>query len=242
MKEITNKDVCIVIPIYKDNINNKLIEDEKNSIINTIRLMKNYDIYFLCNENLDIIYYKKLKSCSQPNIFFKHYNFYDLGQYSDMCLKNDFYELFNEYEYILLCQSDAWVFRDELLYWCNKGYDYIGAPYLSECDEMIEKYLETNYNDIPEYLHFNGGFSLRNIKTFCNITKNYEKLIKKCKTAEDVFISRSLNTYLKMPTIKDAGLFSMEQHILKDIYHKYFGDTIPFGCHSYSTRQYLDTW
>ena len=31
---------------------------------------------------------------------------------------------------MLIYQLDAYVFKDELLNWANKGYDYIGAPWL----------------------------------------------------------------------------------------------------------------
>lgn len=58
--EITNKDICIVIPIYKDNINEPLLYDEVESIYHTIKVMHNYDIYFVCSQNLDISFYKNL--------------------------------------------------------------------------------------------------------------------------------------------------------------------------------------
>lgn len=45
--EITNKDICIVIPIYKDNINEPLLYDEAESIYHTIKVMHNYDIFCL---------------------------------------------------------------------------------------------------------------------------------------------------------------------------------------------------
>ena len=41
MEEITNKDVCIVIPIYKDNIKDPLLYDEVESIYQTLKLMHN---------------------------------------------------------------------------------------------------------------------------------------------------------------------------------------------------------
>ena len=45
INEITNKDVCIVIPIYKDNINNPLLYDEVESIYHIIKVFKDNDIY-----------------------------------------------------------------------------------------------------------------------------------------------------------------------------------------------------
>lgn len=44
-------------------------------------------------------------------------------------LSAEFYERFLAWDYILLCQTDAFVFRDELADWCARGYDYIGAPW-----------------------------------------------------------------------------------------------------------------
>jgi len=39
-----------------------------------------------------------------------------------------FYDAFKAFDYILIYQLDAFVFRDELEYFCSLGYDYIGAP------------------------------------------------------------------------------------------------------------------
>ena len=65
---------------------------------------------------------------------------------------------FKDYAYILICQTDAWVFRDELDYWCNQGYDYIGAPIYFPRSEQ-------HFMDIFFGVG-NGGFSLRKI-THC---------------------------------------------------------------------------
>lgn len=45
-------------------------------------------------------------------------------------LTKEFYLRFRQWEYLLIYQLDAYVFQDELMDWCNKGYDYIGAPFL----------------------------------------------------------------------------------------------------------------
>jgi hypothetical protein len=43
-------------------------------------------------------------------------------------LSIDFYKRFRDYKFILIYQLDAYVFRDELEYWCEQDYDFIGAP------------------------------------------------------------------------------------------------------------------
>jgi hypothetical protein len=72
-------------------------------------------------------------------------------------LSKIFYQRFLKYDYILLYQLDAYVFSDQLHFWCNKNYDYIGAPWL--CIE--------NSTKKPKIAGVgNGGFSLRKTSTF----------------------------------------------------------------------------
>lgn len=46
-----------------------------------------------------------------------------------MMMSEAFYQLFSDCEYILICHTDAWIFRDDLSAWCQKGYDLIAAPW-----------------------------------------------------------------------------------------------------------------
>ena len=68
---------------------------------------------------------------------------------------NLLYKKYKKYKYILFYELDAFVFRDELDYWCKKGFDYIGAPW-----NGTHCYYDTPINGVG-----NGGFSLRNIKS-----------------------------------------------------------------------------
>ena len=63
--------------------------------------------------------------------------FASVGGYNSLLLSPDFYERFSSFEHILICQLDAWVFRDELDLWCEKKYDYIGAPFYLGKDVII---------------------------------------------------------------------------------------------------------
>lgn len=51
-----------------------------------------------------------------------------IAGYNKMMLSEEFYHLFDEYRYILICHNDAWIFRDELSEWIAKGYDCVAAP------------------------------------------------------------------------------------------------------------------
>ncbi|MBQ7206519.1 MAG: hypothetical protein IJS01_01845 [Lentisphaeria bacterium] len=75
-------------------------------------------------------------------------SFTSINGYSSLLLSRDFYARFSSFEHILIYQLDAWVFRDELDLWCEKKYDYIGAPFYLGKDVIIG----------------NGGFSLRRVE------------------------------------------------------------------------------
>lgn len=79
-----------------------------------------------------------------------------------------FYRMYREFEYILICHLDAWVFRDQLAYWMDSGYDFIGAPL----------FLPANGN-----AHFlrrmapfggNGGLSLRRVETCIRVLETFK--------------------------------------------------------------------
>ena len=230
------KDACIVIPIYKDNIINLLNNNEIDSINNTLSLMHNYDIYFLCNDKLNLIYYKKLKSKYQHNVYFKYYNFNTFSEYSKMCLDYNFYQMFESYKYMLICQTDAWIFKDELLYWCNKGYDYIGSPWLNDFYEENLKSEKINHIQKDNIRHYNGGFSLRNIKKFIYILSINNNIYSIYNMSEDLIISQVLTSYFKLPSYIDALNFSHEQTFSDNIYEKL---RLPFGCHTEYTKNKL---
>ena len=62
-------------------------------------------------------------------IRFANYYFESISGYNKLLLSLEFYNRFKEYEYLLIHQSDAYLFKNELDYWCQKGFDYIGAPW-----------------------------------------------------------------------------------------------------------------
>jgi hypothetical protein len=92
--------------------------------------------------------------------YFPEKYFRNINGYNSLLLNRNFYLPFLEYEYMLIYQLDAFVFSDRLIEWCNKKYDYIGAPWLIDNGPFIGL-------DFHERPVGNGGFSLRKISTFC---------------------------------------------------------------------------
>lgn len=70
-------------------------------------------------------------------------------------MRADFYERFRDYQYILTYHTDAIVLSDRLLEWCAAGYDFIGAPNVSEGAAPV--------------VMLNGGFALRNVSSFLRV-------------------------------------------------------------------------
>jgi hypothetical protein len=49
--------------------------------------------------------------------------------YNRMMVNPAYYALFSDFSHMLIHEPDALVLRDELFFWCQKPFDYIGAPW-----------------------------------------------------------------------------------------------------------------
>lgn len=186
------KKAAIVIPIYKQN----LTENEKKSFSQCAEILNKYPIIFVCPINLDTTLYENFCESMNVHYEFKKFNnkfFKGLREYSKLLLDINFYKKFSEYEYILIYQLDAWVFADNLEYWCNKGYDYIGAPW-------FEGLHLANENSKLLEVAGNGGFSLRKVDSIINVLKIWPIIpkIKYIMTWDQVF-----NKYKKRQLISN---------------------------------------
>ena len=150
----------VVVPVYKA-VPKK---SELASFKQVLTVLRNYDITVFTYQGLNLSVYEKtscdIKKNFSVEFFDKHY-FESVSGYNSLCYKTDFYHRFSSYDYMLIYQLDAWVFRDELQYWCDKGYDYIGAP-------LFWSYSENNYTTKISSVG-NGGFTLRRVSYCINI-------------------------------------------------------------------------
>ena len=159
--------VTVVIPVYKADLN----EQEKISLEQCCKVLKNYSLVLVCPKQLDTIEYENLfniHSITFHKEFFEAIYFKDIPGYNRLLLSKHFYERFVTSNYILIYQLDAYVFRDELKIWCEKAYDYIGAP-------LVGLYEEKVYHSAMTLRVGNGGFSLRRVQAyldFFNADKN----------------------------------------------------------------------
>lgn len=258
----------VIIPVYKDNIN----ELERLSLVQCLKVLNRYDICLCSPSDIDLSLYRELfLQCNKVFRveFFENLYFKGVEGYNRLMLSSFFYSRFSNYEYMLVYQLDAYVFRDELEYWCLRKYDYIGAPWFNKDGSLCD--LSCG----------NGGFSLRKIETFLSLFKiphserlltlkgllyyyRYSKPLPKLKcvlegflglrNSLDVFLMRNMinedffysalkfkrNIGFNIPASIDAMFFKREKHPMF-LFKKTKG-RLPFGCHAWYRYDYDSFW
>lgn len=148
------KKAAIVIHVYKET----LTLHEKISLTQLRKVLGKYPVIltapegFCANAYREILHDQLHSVIGYPQRFFN-----GLTGYNKLMLSKDYYKALLEYEYILLHHTDAFVFKNELDSWMDKGYDYIGAP-IYDYDGTMNP---THYRCVG-----NGGFSLRKVASF----------------------------------------------------------------------------
>ncbi len=258
---MNKKDIVVVIPVYLPTLSFL----EALSLEKCLKILSEYSIVIIKPRSLDLAKIKSLYSLPEV-LDFPDECFSCLRSYNRMVLDNAFYHFFSNYVYMLIYQLDAYVFKDELLFWANQGYDYIGAPWIPWKKKHLKKtfrfylYLQRGfwrYFDRKKlyqeryywYQVGNGGFSLRRISKMIEITGKYEREIKILMKddmpflPEDIFLLWNLRRKkdkLKKPSFDIAMKFAVE-HNPSWAYTKN-GHQLPFGCHNWSHKYLLPFW
>lgn len=214
--------VAVVVPMYKE----ELAWFERISLKRAVRVLGRYPICFLAPEGLDIEYEHVLGNCFTVR-FAKEF-FGSVQGYNKLMMSRRFYRRFLEYDYILIHQLDAFVFSDQLEYFCQMKYDYIGAPWVLTGVKWIQ--------GKPVVLHVgNGGFSLRNPRACCNLLERYSEAKGNWTSNEDSFFSyyggREKSGFRVAP-IDVAYRFSFEVHAMRGFRKN--GGVLSFGCHGWN--------
>lgn len=150
---MNKKKVVIVVPISN---RSELTSGEELSLKHLKKYLGHHDIFIVAPEGLGVEF---------PGLEIKRFSakyFGSVENYQRMVMSSGFYKAFGEYEYMLTYHLDALVFSDQLLDWCEKGYDFIGAPWVRHDDSP-------NKDSIYEGKVGNSGFSLKKIDTFISL-------------------------------------------------------------------------
>lgn len=257
------KPVVVVIPIYKV-IPNEL---ENRSFVNCLTILGNHPIVIVAPKHLDLSYYTKFKS-EITIIRFEDYYFDSIQGYNKLMISKVFYTTFKEFEYLLIHQLDAYIFKDELIQWCNLDYDYIGAP--------VFNFRTDHFSQITEVATLNGGLSLRKTQTAINALNSFHKIytfrdllrknwkdskilgfFKSCyfflignntfhlfnryDRNEDLFWAIKCKQILrnyKVPEVEISVKFAIDNH--PDKAFEMGNYTLPFGCHAFDKN--IEFW
>jgi len=144
-----NRTVAVVVPQPRDEITS----DEQISLRHLDRYLSAFDRYVITPKRLKHPL-PSFERCVFPDRFFG-----SRTAYSSLLLKTAFYERFADYRYILIYQLDSLVFSDGLLDWCDRHFDFVGAPGLF-----------VDWPRAPEIR--NGGLSLRCVEAFVDVLRS----------------------------------------------------------------------
>ncbi|WP_146166452.1 DUF5672 family protein [Mucilaginibacter yixingensis] len=219
------------------------------SLRQCLSVLGHYPIEFVGPASLNTASYCEFCSPKTPfnyNSFDDAY-FKDVNGYNRLLLSKNFYKRFSNYRYILIHQLDAFVFKDELSYWCHQGYHYIGAPQVAHLNGPGEIQFLKGYSKVLNIINAlfktnytvknvgNGGFSLRHVtKCLGLMSLMHSKLKAWGNLNEDGFFKYAgnlLSPYFKLPTEDIALKFAVEINPQAAIAS--LNGSLPFGCHAF---------
>jgi hypothetical protein len=246
MKYLKEKEVAIVIPVYK----NEPSETEILSYRQCTNVLGNNDIVIVTSPEVNLSAYLEIYPDFKVEYFDSSY-FQSIEGYNKLMLSKMFYSRFVDYKYILVHQLDAFVFKDDLKKWTKKSYDYIGAPWMKFSIQLffsvllhvsIREAIKVFTKKMLRKPVGNGGFSLRKVSASIEAIDENQKLLSKWNANEDYFWSyyaTNNGRSLKKPSKEEAINFAIETSPKKAF--RYLKSNLPFGVHAWETYD-SDFW
>ena len=224
--------VVVIVPIYQP----ALSALEAYSLDRSMATLQGRDIVFIGPEALDTTWYQArygaIRYRAYPPEFFA-----SIPGYNRLLLRQSFYREFSDYEFMLICQTDAIALRDELDTWCAQPFDYIGAPWPDGYSLMVNAgRFEGPHGKLVRVTVGNGGFSLRRNRKAIALLDEFAVVLNvflQTGSSEDLFFSvmGSLSNDFLVPNEITASRFSME--LRPSLYHTVNGGHLPMGTHAW---------
>jgi Protein of unknown function (DUF5672) len=235
--------VAVIIPIYKE----QLTDFEILSLKQCFKILFKYQIIFVAPPNINFNAYLPFCSGNYQISYFENIYFQNIAGYNKLMLSTDFYRKFLYYKFILIYQLDAFVFKDDLKYWCKQNYDFIGAPHCPHKNLPGEMQFLKNYTKLLKLVGKvfglkreisnvgNGGLSLRKTKSCYLLLKILNHKVKEWGDKnEDGFFKYWGNLFYPfflLPKDEVALKFSIEISPKESL--KKLNNILPFGCHAF---------
>lgn len=248
--------VKIVIPLYK----NRLLAWEEAALRNNLRVLSSYPVCFVYPAGID--FEEIFTICPQAERLAVSGDW--LGKkrgiqgYNEMMMSKEFYDMFIDCKYILICHTDAWIFKDELSEWCAKDYDIVAAPWpLRPRYRMFplnlyvwcRKMWAAALGKISRVQMFgrigNGGLCLRKVVSFSEACERYAKeiaIFNSCHDGmhnEDIFWALIPHEF-SYPDVKTALSFAYD--LKPRLCHELNAFELPMGCHGFMHDSRIGFW
>ena len=227
--------MVVLIPVYQT----ELTPSECLSLNQAMKVLSAYPIRLVKPETLDVsdllINYPAIHAESFDDKYFRN-----VEGYNELMTSVGFYERFGSYEYLFIYQLDAFVFRDELAYWCGQRFDYIGSPTLHQPEfDALPATAKDYYAEKLSTRRFvlNGGLSLRRTKAFTRYLRIYNFFYPAWKGNEDMLFSQEatrlipMKLFMKQPGWEQAIRFSFEKSPAASF--ELTSRKLPFACHAW---------
>ena len=248
--------VKVVVPIYRT----ELPAPEAAALKNNARQLHRYPIVLLAPEGLDISRVEALVPAASvlrvSDEWLGSKN--GISGYNRMMLSAAFYRLFADVDYILICHTDAWIFRDELQAWCDRGFDCVAAPWIRRSVynlPIIKQYMAWRLSralrsgrPCRQMLYGrigNGGLCLRRVSSFLSVSETSSEKIEKYLSVrhhlynEDVFWALEPRGW-QYPSEREALSFAFD--VNPAYCYRYMDRTLPMGCHSWNKPRFYRFW
>lgn len=245
----------VLVPIYR-----APIAEEMRALRNNCNILAAHDIAVLAPEGLDLAALERempqLEIIRVSDCWLGRRN--GIAGYNRMMMSAEFYAMFADWDYILICHTDAWIFRDELAMWCSKGYDCVAAPWVRRriydlpivkqymsfrawmCHRKGKKCRADLYGRIG-----NGGLTLRKVDSFRKGCQRYAGIIEKYLNGgshlynEDVFWA-TIPEEFRYPDWREALEFAIDTN--PAYCYRLMGERLPMGCHSWTKPKMWRFW
>lgn len=246
----------------------ELDELERISLSQCHRVLGSHPIRIVCPRGLRVDRYREITPDVEFDFIHPRWQSTYAG-FNRLKILPFLYRRYRSFEFILFYELDAFVFRDELDEWCRKGYDYVGAPWLSDDMDLRS----------PSVGVGNGGFSLRRVDAMLRVTRSFRwvdppiglarrkywsrgqwvrglasmvlnstlrnntfSLLNNWRGHEDIFWGERvprLFPWFKLAPPEEAAAFSFEEYPRR--LSTELGGRLPFGCHGWA-RYDLEFW
>jgi hypothetical protein len=145
-----NINPVIVIPVHK------IIPTKKEiiSLKQCQKILGHRNILILAPNGLDLSDYKNILPDAIEFLVNPKW-MASIEAYNRMMISPFIFNALKEYTHVLIHEPDAIVLRDDLDYWCNQDYDYIGAPWFQGLNNALP---DASFRGVGNF-----GFSLLRI-------------------------------------------------------------------------------